>query len=304
MIIKPRYEPSELKLLKYLRIRLNLTSKEESYYSKLEKGYQGERTFDKWIEPHLTDKLALNDLLLECSNTLFQIDSMVITSNTVYLFEVKNYEGDFYLDGDRWYTNAKTEIKNPLLQVKRNESLVRRLLQELGYSLPIQSYLIFVNPEFHLYQAPLHSPIVSPAQLNRFITKLNKIPSTIKDTHLKLANHLRSMHLNETSYKRLPPYEYNMLQKGIPCPRCLTFYKSCMRTTFHCHTCGYKERIDAAVMRSVSELQLLFPNTKITTNIIQEWCEVIDSKKIIWKVLSSNLTPIGYGKSCYYISKE
>lgn len=70
------------------------------------------------MEKKLTnDWLIVKDLLLESNNTVFQVDTLLISPETVYLFEVKNYEGDFYIESDRWYTISKTEINNPLLQL-------------------------------------------------------------------------------------------------------------------------------------------------------------------------------------------
>jgi hypothetical protein len=148
--MKHRYESLELKIMRSLNVRMKLETKEENYYLNLEKGYEGEQKFDKWTENFSDNCLVLNDLLLEYNNTIFQIDSLIISSNTIYLFEVKNYEGDFFIEADRWYSLSKTEIKNPLHQLQRNESLFRRLLQDLGFNISIEPYPIFVNPEFQL----------------------------------------------------------------------------------------------------------------------------------------------------------
>lgn len=169
MNVKSRDESLQLKALRSLTNRMKLSKKEKNDFLNLEKGFKGEQVFDDWLEHLSFEKLVLNDLLLECNNTLFQIDTLLLSPDSIYLFEVKNYQGDFYVEGDRWFASSKIEIKNPLLQLKRTESLFRRFLQVLGNPLPIESYLIFVNPEFHLYEAPLNFPIVYPTQLRRFI---------------------------------------------------------------------------------------------------------------------------------------
>ncbi|WP_223702508.1 nuclease-related domain-containing protein [Sutcliffiella deserti] len=101
MILKPRNHSLELKTFQSLDARTNLESKEEHYLTNIAKGFQGEIMFDQWIKNLSCDSLVLNDLLLDCHHTLFQIDSLVITPHTIYLFEVKNYEGDFLLEADR-----------------------------------------------------------------------------------------------------------------------------------------------------------------------------------------------------------
>jgi len=127
----------------------------------------------KWLEGLSNSWLIMNDLLLEANNSTFQIDSIVISPDTIYLFEIKNYEGDFYIKDDKWFTISGKEIKNPLLQLKRAESLFRRLLQDLRFSFSIEGYVVFVNPNFFVYQAPLNLPFIFPNQIQRFIKNIN-----------------------------------------------------------------------------------------------------------------------------------
>ncbi|MDT8858889.1 NERD domain-containing protein [Alkalihalobacillus sp. MEB130] len=305
-MMKQRSESLELLMLRSLYARMDLGAQTEQYYMNLEKGYEGELIFDEWMKPLFDGgRIFLNDLLLECNNTLFQIDSFMLTSTTLYLFEIKNYEGDFIIEEERWYSAAKKEMKNPLLQLRRNESLLRQLLQEHRITYPIESYLVFVHPEFTLYQAPLNLPIIHPNQLKRFITKLNKKPTKLKDTHSKLAEKLLSLHLPESPYTRLPEYNYASLQKGIPCPHCQTFYTSfASRKTFLCTSCGWTENIIAAVLRNIEEFTRLFPDKKITTETIYDWCNEICSKKVIWTVLSKNYKYMGHGRSAYYVNHD
>jgi hypothetical protein len=167
---------------------LNLSTKEKQYYINLEKGYEGEKKFEKLLENQLRDFLILSDLLLEKNNTVFQIDSTLIFQKKIHLFEVKNYEGDFYIEKDIWYSRSGTEINNPLEQLKRSESLFRRLLQDLRLTLPVEAHLIFINPEFTLYQAPMNLPIILPTQLNHFIKKINMTSSKLNGSHTSWVN--------------------------------------------------------------------------------------------------------------------
>jgi hypothetical protein len=304
LIMKPRCTSLELKTLRFLKTRMLFSAKEDSYYQNLEKGLEGEKLFDDWLENLAGEGLFLNDLLLEYNNTLFQIDTLLISPTTIYLFEVKNYEGDFFVETDRWYSLSKKEIKNPLLQLKRNESLFRRLLQDLGISLPIEPYLIFVNPEFQLYQAPLNLPIIFRSQLKRFMTKLKKNSSAVIDRHSKLAEQLVSVHLNETPYSRFPAYNYDQLKKGLTCRVCQSLDTDFTNTFLICNMCGNKEDNHAAILRNVEEFTFLFPNKKITTNTIYDWCNIIKNKKTICRVLAKNYIRVGHGKSSYYVMKD
>ena len=54
-------------------------------------------------------------------------------------------------------------------------------------------------------------------------------------------------------------------------------------------------------MRSVEQIQFLFPERKITINTVQEWCRVIESKKTIRRILTKNLKLMFQGKLSYYV---
>ena len=304
MIINPRPEPVELKLLRCLHRRMNLSVKETNYYLNLEKGFRGEQKFDEWLEDLSDDWLIVNDLLLEINNTIFQIDTLLISHDTVYLFEVKNYEGDFYIDNGKWYTLSNTEIKDPLLQLKRSESLFRRLLQDLGFNSSMKSYLIFVNPDFYLYQAPLNKPVIFPTQLNRFINNINMQSSKLKSRHFKFAEQLVSLHLKESPYMRLPDYTYDQIKKGVTCESCHSFITDFKEAVLSCNNCGRKEGITSAILRSVEEFKILFPNRKITTNAIYEWCKGIKSKKVIGRILSKKFKHMRECRPSHYVNRD
>lgn len=303
MILKKRIEPAALKLLKFLSARTNLPDKELDQLYNLQRGLKGEHILDSFLEKLPTNVLILNDLLLESNNTLFQIDSLVITQDIIYLFEVKNYEGDYFIQDEKWYTKSKFEIKNPLAQLERSGFLFRKLLQELHFKTSINSQLIFINPQFFLYQAPMNKPIIFSSQLNQFMQKLSREAGKLNDKYINLANQLISLHIEESPYKKIPEYHFNELQKGIPCSNCGTLFTDFERLHLICKSCGGKENISPAILRSIDEFYFLFPERRITTNTIQEWCKVVP-KKTIRRILSRNFKQMGNGKSSYFIRNE
>jgi hypothetical protein len=282
---------------------MDLSDKDASYYSYLEKGYKGETKFDEWLIGLSENCLILNDILLEINNTHFQIDSILICNGTCYLFEVKNYEGDYYVENDRWYSLSKNEIKNPLLQLQRSESLFRRFLQDLGYNLTVESCVIFVNPNFTLYQAPLNKPIIFPTQLTSFLNKLNRriSSSRLNGKHAKLSQQILVTHKHESPYSLLPDYSYDQLKKGVTCTSCHSFFTVIEGKSLICK-CGCVEFVDTAVLRSVEEFKRLFPKRRITTNEILEWCRVIKDKRTIRKILLTKYKLVKQGRSSYFIS--
>ncbi|WP_338033007.1 nuclease-related domain-containing protein [Lentibacillus sediminis] len=183
MAFKPRTKPAELLLFENLDPRMTLPLKEKQHYLNLKKGYEGECIFVAMMEKLQCDCLLLNDLLFTVRGTTFQIDSLLITAEMIYLFEIKNYEGDFYYEGDTFFKKPRQEWTDPLIQLARSESLLRQLLHQLGFDFPITSNVVFINKAFTLYQVPLDSPIIFPTQIRRYLNELNSILSKLTRRH-------------------------------------------------------------------------------------------------------------------------
>lgn len=297
---KLRTKSNELKTLELLNNRMNFESKDKQHFLNLKKGYEGEVIFDTVIKKLQSECLILNDLLLGVNSTTFQIDSLVIMHDKIYLYEVKNFEGDYFYESDKLYKKPKFEIVNPLDQLSRTESLLRQLLSNLKFQIQIESLVVFINPNFTLYQAPLDKPILFSGQIKRYLSNLNGIPSKLTVKHNKIAEQLLALHKTDTPFKQIPPYDYEKLRKGIICSKCQSFFLSVLKRKCVCHNCGQVESVSDAVLRSTLEFKILFPNEKITTNIIHDWCQIVPSKERIRKILKSNFKIVGVHQWSYY----
>lgn len=155
MLLKKRSEPAELVLLRYLDTRMQLNRQEKFNLSNLEKGFAGEVKFDLMAENINEERYFLNDLLLEYNNSYFQIDTLIISQGLIHLLDIKNNEGDCYIEEEKLY-NVTTgrEYKNPITQLDRSENLFRLLLKNLNLNFLIEASIIFINPEFTLFKAP------------------------------------------------------------------------------------------------------------------------------------------------------
>lgn len=302
MIYKERDVPTELKLLRSLQNRMELTEKDKQYLSNLEKGFKGEKMFDELVLGLNDGNIIIHDLLLQVSNTTFQIDSLII-GDKLYIYEIKNYEGDFYYDSDRIYNRSNFEISNPYNQLIRTESLLRQLLQSFRMNTPIDASVIFINPEFTLYQAPLDKPFIYPTQLKRYLAKFSQ-SLKISSKHKALADKLVSLHLKESPYSQLPNYEYEQLAKGIVCRECRCFVESVVGYFCVCAHCGGRELVNDAVLRNTQEFSMLFPNEKITTNGIFDWCGGLIKKPRIMKILGQHYEHVSMNRWSYFKVKD
>lgn len=303
MFLKERKESKDLLKMRYLRPRMPFASKDEVYYWRLEKGYKGELQFDRIIREHLPgNKLIVNDLLLQQNQTYFQIDSLIFSQSSLYLIDVKTFEKDIYVEGDKWKSVGGTDINNPLHQLERCAILLQKVLHEKGYrNLPIRPYLIFIHPQFTLFNAPLNPSIILPTQIPRFLDQLKKQSSMIADRDMKLLRHLINLHIVDPPITNVPHYQFESLQKGLICSKCTNLIDAeDSDPILVCPHCGTIEKVESAILRSVEELRILFPDQAITTNVVYEWCGGVRSKKTVQRILYKNFKSIARGPYSYY----
>jgi hypothetical protein len=301
MLLKVRAESEELLIMRSLNARMELPNDEKVRLYNLEKGYEGEIKFDVMAENLLEERYIINDLLLKVNNSYFQIDTLLISQGLIQLLDIKNFEGDFYLEDEKLVAvkNGR-EYNNPVIQLKRCATLFRQLLQYLKQDYLVDASVIYINSEFTLYQTPMDQPFILPTQLNRFMGELNKTPSKLNDGHKKLAQQILSLHQTKNPFVQLPEYQYENLKKGPLCKTCLTFSLTMGNRHLVCGKCGKRETFEQAILRNAEEFKLLFPDRRITTPVIYEWCKGNISKRTVCRVLTKNYTVCGNTSNAYY----
>ena len=293
----------ELQLLQYLQPRMTFSPQETVRYETLQKGYLGEIAFYNLVKNNAVSGNFLFDLRLASNGTEFQIDSLYIENDSLTIFEVKNYEGDFFVEKDKWYVaHSKQEIRNPLTQLQRSEFLLRHLLKKSYPNLSIKTCIVFINKAFTLYQAPLGLPAIFPTQLTRFLERISSNRSGISARITAIANHLASLHVANSSYEKLPIYSYNKLRRGLTCEiTCGGMLEKHTVRTFICHKCQQTKTIQHAIYQNIKEFKLLFPERKVTTGIIHDWCKFAVSKAAILRTLKTYFYPVPNGKHTHYL---
>lgn len=298
---KPRMS-KELQTLHYLHLRNSLSPENSQRYDILQKGYEGEMKFYNHVTSTNTKGYFRFDFLFSSNGTDFQIDSLAIDEQSITLFEIKYYSGDFIYENDQWYlASNKQEIRNPLIQLQRSEFLLRHLLRDTYPNLTIKAYLVFVHEEFMLYQAPLGIPAILPNQLNRFLNSISSPKKHISKHVSNVANHLSSLHISESAYAKKPKYTYETIRKGIPCTStCRSFLEKHVQTLLCCPTCGSTVKNDDALFAIIKEFHFLFPERHITTGSIHDWSNYMFSKRKILCFLKKHLKAVLKGRFTHY----
>src|SRR5690606_30521349 len=115
---------------------------------------------------------------------------------------------------------------------------------------PLRGHVVFVNPEFTLFNAPPDKPFILPTQINSLLRRLNSNSAKLTNRNKAFAEKLVSLHQEDSPYQKLPSYEYNNLKKGVMCRYCHSFSIILEPYNFTCTSCGGKETINHAIMRN------------------------------------------------------
>ena len=301
-MIKAREKPALLTILELLDKRMTLSSAEKQHLYAMSKGYDGEVLFDSMIEKYIdTDVLILNDLSLISGTTPFQIDSVVLTSDTLYLYEVKNYEGQYTSRVGHFYTSSDQEIINPANQLNRTTTLFSKMLKLWKMTIPIQSTVVFVNPSFMLYEAEEKDPFIFPSQIAAHLNAVNQQKGPLSTKHHSIAQRLIEETQKKLPYHRqLPFYDFEELKKGLSCSRCGSFDLKNTTKLSQCLVCNNITSVNDIVLSQVKAFKILFPDKLITSNNIYDWCDGMLPKRRITAILNTAYKRKGHSKATHY----
>ncbi|MCR2823903.1 NERD domain-containing protein, partial [Lederbergia panacisoli] len=126
----------------------------------------------------------------------------------------------------------------------------------------------------------------------------------INDHHKKVAHKLISLHNEKPHFMKIPVYSFEEIRKGFICAFCSSMNIERKRSVLQCKNCENIEGIELAILRSVDEYTLLFPDRKITTRDIFEWCAGVISKNLIQRILIKNFNIKENAKATYYERKD
>lgn len=294
--------PKSLLIYDALRPRKTFSPQDKQRYKQIYKGFIGEKRFEKHIKDgDYPNVLPLFGYLFEVGDREFQIDCILLTANTIFLLEVKNYTGDYYIENNKViHLETKREIFNPINQLKRTEFLFKKLLDELKITCKLRPLVLFVNHNFMLYDVPVGAPIVFPSQINRFLQKINANVEPITSQTEHIAKTLIRKRKKTSTYERIPEYELSQLNEGVFCKDCFAGLKRVNKFKIICANCKKTYKADDLVLYTVAQYHLLFPEKRISTQAIVDWCGGFFSKNSIRRILAKNLRQKSNGAHSYY----
>jgi hypothetical protein len=172
-------------------------------YKKLASGLEGEQASIKMFEGLSSDFTVITDLEIEIEGKKSQIDSVVVSSNGVFIVEVKNIKGEIVGKADEQYIKINKvgqkggeyskDIYNPVKQVNTHVFRLSKLLKSNNLNIWVQGMVYFSNKESQVYFKGESTPVFSynedgEKQLRQYITdyRKHKISKDEQDNIIKI----------------------------------------------------------------------------------------------------------------------
>lgn len=292
MIYKKRNVSHNYAVLKMLTERGIFTGEDYEQLNRQLKGLEGERDFDQWTEKLPEDFLVLNDLYLRpLYEVSQQIDSVIIYGDCLYLYEIKNYSGR-YIYSDQLLTSCvgRYQIPNPVLQLRQKEQTLWAVLENLDLRMRIESYVVFINPHFFLYELPMSPPIIFLGMIEEHLKKMSTQQGREKNwrqRNIYLAEHLASVHQDDLFYENfIPEVEMSELRRGLHCPNCFSLDLHILHKSVICEKCEKSYDKIQVVEKNISVLSYAFYREKLTVHTLQELLDYQVSRATVYKALS------------------
>ena len=171
------------------------------------------------------DIIVLNDLKVEYNGKTAQIDHLVLTCYSAYFIESKSVAGSLSVDEyDKWtrlYGNKVKHIESPLMQSKRHEKILFKLLNDnvdmfLGNALGIQKRLDSYTA--HHYIAVSTNGNITGEGRDKHkdsLKKADQITAAIIDFHKEHGNALLNSTNNDDKFKPISEKELNGMSRFI-----------------------------------------------------------------------------------------
>ncbi|WP_169449790.1 nuclease-related domain-containing protein [Lacticigenium naphthae] len=308
--MKKRNPPEQLVLLQYLNKRMVLPNNKKQYLLSLQKGFDGELLFDQFAGKLSSACIVLEDLRLELNNSFYQIDTLILTNEQIYLYEIKNFSGKYYCEDNQWYKMPTTAVDNPLLQVEKAKAKLEILLRMWNFPIPITAKIVFVDPGFLLFQTPFSSHFLFHSEVEQHLREVEENATPLDLRLTSLADKLIAkdcQNRNSRPFRQsVPEYTLDSLNKGFRCAHCSELFrtKTKYKQSILCPHCAEKNRVPLLLTQAASELHTLFPDTLLSTALLEKWCGFALPRRRFQIFLAQNYKKEKKGKATIYTAKS
>lgn len=303
--------PTELDQLQITTARDFLSTENDRFKLQILKaGLAGEDKAVKCLENHGKDHwIMLRNLWINFNNA-FEYDIILITNHCVYIFEVKNYTGNFTYENGVCILNNRKMDHDVIQQTRRNFLRMERLCNQLPNPPKVKGAIIFIGEN---NQVEIKSPVedIETLQLTDFYEYIKDMIEAEENTnHSTFINPTQIItHLEK--FEVAHPYPPQSLSKsviqefrpGIHCARCGNYNLKTTKYYLEC-PCGYHESREEAIVRTVCDYGVLTHDKNFSLGEIMAFINHEAAHTFLRDILVKHFKQTLNGRFTYYENKK
>lgn len=299
MLLKTHHPSRYLSYLLEVDQRIFFKKRDYLALSHYRKGLEGEEKFLHLISD-IENIIILWDIRIEMPGEI-QYDFIVITEDTVFHFDVKNFSGRYdYEDGIFTSENGYVE-KDLVSSLMKGHKKLKQIVKENGFHFNVISKIIFINETLDLRNFPGSKDINFHFDVHKIVNHLKRYQH-INSEMQRFANILVEQHKNDSEHEEINYYDFERMKVGIKCSKCgkLGMSHKFKKQYFIC-SCGHKENNKEVMIRTFDAIAAIKKGRAKTTEIAK-WTGL--NERTIRYFLSKHYQKVGEARSTCYIEYD
>ena len=313
MLYKQRNAPKLLNGLLALEKRLPRTHEKYRYISEelynTQAGYSGEKEYDRFMKEVRTDypHAILHDLYLHYEGVYFQIDSLFISPEAIYISEIKNRADQILITEHPTQFIQVNDVgksrlfRSPIAELERKIQFLKKWLMQRNIEMPVKGLVVFAYNNQIKIEGQTSMPIITTYEAPTYFRGLTPSKTIFGEKEIrKIAKTLIKSHREYNPFPLLTRYRIhpNHLEYGILCSLCPS--RSIMTWSlrrWECSTCRLRET--DSHLKAIDDWFMLMPG-KLTNHAFCTFTGITNRHTAKRLLARSNLKQQGSGRGSRY----
>lgn len=299
MFLTERRKSNEHTYLETLSKRAILTEEEEKRLSWLQRGFEGEQLYDQiFDEVGHKDLNIFRDIWIQADKSLTQIDALIVTDETVFINEIKNYSGNYKYENNIWQIGKIQISDDPIIQSKRAASKLIKIFRENKINVKTDFNIIFPNPYFILStdDSYCRSKTVKREMMKQYFRSQQQLSSWSNAD--RIVQIIQDHIVLEPQYKA--SIDQSRLTLGRQCLKCSSFELNLNRYSTTCKICSDKATNKDHVQAAIRDHNILFTLSNIKSRDIRTFINNEVSKSTVKRYINDLCLLNNKGKHATY----
>ena len=238
----------------------------DTYY-RIQHGFLGELKFSNIFKVS-QDHLELFNINIDIAGYQFEVDRLIITGESIYVFDVKHYALPCRDEVEYW-SNKFNSFKSPMPQFRMMKDGFSVYVDYHQLSHRLVCKMVFINEHFYIdrkTEVMLYFKDIAPLFS---VIKQERIAGNFERA---IQNHLFSLHRPIEQYNLRPLFNIMDVQRGVICEICAKpiDLSNTTKRIVMCDACGNAKTKEKWIQHTLFELALLL-NRPFTAKEAYKW---------------------------------